>query len=351
VAAAFGPLPAFGVAALLWISSVAGSGGMAAVLADQAAQIFPVLTSAAPRSLAMFGIFAMLVALNARGIKFGATAIMIFAAAKVIPLLLLALIGSRYMHWDNLRITAMPTLTSIGGSLVIVVFAYSGIETALAPSGEVRDPARVVPRAALLGILTVIASYVGLQWVSQGVLGAALIGNPAPLAALADSIVPGGGHWLVLVASVSLVGCMQGDLLGSSRLLFALARDGFLPAGFATLTMRRRVPLIALLAQALCTWLAASAGSFTTLALVSGGAFCFVYIAGCAAAWQLQRRRVAEATRPLHLPAGPLIPLLGILGLGAILSTLERAEWLAIGFALLGMAILYCCNLWYRHGI
>jgi amino acid transporter len=144
---------------------------------------------------------------------------------------------------------------------------------------------------------------------------------------------------------------MQGDLLGSSRLLFALARDGFLPAGFATLTMRRRVPLIALLAQALCTWLAASAGSFTTLALVSGGAFCFVYIAGCAAAWQLQRRRVAEATRPLHLPAGPLIPLLGILGLGAILSTLERAEWLAIGFALLGMAILYCCNLWYRHGI
>ena len=351
VAAAFGPLPGFGIAAFLWISSVAGSGGMAAILADQAAHIFPVLGSALPRSLAMLGIYGMLTALNARGIKFGAAAIMIFTAAKVVPLLLLAVIGSRFVQWDNLRIAAMPTWSSVGSSLVIVVFAYSGIETALAPSGEVRDPSRVVPKAAFLGVSMVIALYVGLQWITQGVLGNALIGNNAPLAALADRIAPGGGRWLVLVASVSLAGCMQGDLLGSSRLLYALARDGFLPAGLASLTTARRVPLPAVAAHAASAWAAASAGSFTTLALVSGGAFCFVYIASCAAAWQLQRRQVTQAQKPLHLPGGPLIPLLGIAGLGAILATLERPEWTAIAFALLGIAILYSCNLWYRHGI
>src|SRR5450432_3590418 len=93
VAAAFGRIPAFGIAVFQWISSVAGSGGMAAILADQAAHIFPVLTAAVPRSLAMLGIFAMLVAVNARGIRFGAAAVMTFAAAKVLPLLLLAVFG------------------------------------------------------------------------------------------------------------------------------------------------------------------------------------------------------------------------------------------------------------------
>ncbi len=117
------------------------------------------------------------------------------------------------------------------------------------------------------------------------------------------------------------------------------------------MTKTSRVPLLAIVAHALAAWMAASAGSFTTLALVSGGAFCFVYIASCAAAWQLQRRQVAQARKPLHMPGGPLIPLLGIAGLGGILTTLERAEWFAIGCALLGIAILYSCNLRYRHGI
>jgi APA family basic amino acid/polyamine antiporter len=232
-----------------------------------------------------------------------------------------------------------------------VVFAYSGIETALAPSGEVRNPTRVIPRAALAGVGIVIALYIGLQWVAQGVLGGTLIGNKAPLAALADVIVPGAGRWLVLVASASLFGCMQGDLLGSSRLLYALARDGFLPARFASLTKTRHVPLPALIGHALAAWLAACAGSFTRLAFISGGAFCFVYIASCAAAWELQRRNVAQAEKPLPLPGGPILPCLSIAALCGILLTLEREEWLAIGYALAGITALYGCNRWYRHGI
>lgn len=349
VATAFGALPGFAIAVFLWISSVSGSGGLAAILADQIAQVFPRIAPPVPRSLFIFGIYALLVGLNARGIKLGAVVILVFAAAKVLPLLLLIFAGSWFVHWDNLRIAAAPTWTSMGSSLVIVVFAYSGIETALAPSGEVRNPARVVPKAALAGVGMVIALYVGLQWIAQGVLGGDLVGNDAPLAALAELIVPGGKGILVLVASVSLVGCLQGDLLGSSRLLYAMARDGFLPARFAVLSLKNRVPVPALVGHSLIAWLLASAGSFTTLALVAGGAFCFVYIASCAAAWQLQRRNVAQAQRPLRLPGGASIPLLGIAGLCCILVTLQRQEWFAIGCTLSGIAIIYAGNLWYRQ--
>jgi amino acid transporter len=350
VTAAFGPVAGFGIAAFLWISSVSGSGGLCAVAADQAVHLFPSLAAPLARTLFMLGIYVLLVLLNARGVKLGAAAIMLFAAAKVLPLLLLACAGLRLMQWDNLRIAAAPSSSAIGSSLVIVVFAYSGIETALAPSGEVHNPSRVVPRAALVGVGTVIALYVGLQWIAQGVLGSALAGDAAPLATLAGRIVPGGGGVLVLVAFVSLLGSMQGDLLGSSRLLYALARDGLLPARLASLSRTTRVPLCALTAHALIAWLAASAGSFTTLALVSGGAFCFVYIASCAAAWQLQRRNAAQSARPLHLAGGPLLPAVAIVGLAAILLTLARAEWLAIGVALVVIAAVFVGNHWVRHG-
>ena len=94
-----------------------------------------------------------------------------FAALKVIPLLLLAFVGLPHANIDFFRVTHAPSVDSIGTSLVIVVFAYSGIETALAPSGELRDPARVVPRAAATGVAVVILLYIALQIVTQGILG------------------------------------------------------------------------------------------------------------------------------------------------------------------------------------
>jgi basic amino acid/polyamine antiporter, APA family len=341
VAAAFGAFPGFMIAAFFWTSSVAGSATLAAILADQVALVFAQASQPLSRSLFMFFIYGILIAINARGIKLGATLIVVFAAAKLVPLMLLAVVGSRYVQLDNLRITAAPSWASVGSSLVIVVFAYSGIETALAPSGEMKDPVKAIPRAAFAGVAVVVALYVGLQWIAQGALGVRLIGNSAPLAAVADLIAPGGGHVLVLVASVSLLGCMQGDLLGSSRLLYALARDGFLPKPFALVTKTRRVPLLAVAGHSCVAWILASLGSFTMLARISGGAFCFVYIASCAAAWQLQRLNVGGAEDPLRLRGGSAIPLVAIVGLCCILATLRRPEWIAIGCTVLAVAILY----------
>jgi basic amino acid/polyamine antiporter, APA family len=341
VSAAFGPFPGFVVAVFLWISSVSGSGSLAAILADQVGHVVPLLSLTLPRAAFMLAIYGLLIATNARGIRIGATLVMLFAIAKVLPLLVLGIAASGLLHWENFHITATPSWSALGSSLVIVVFAYSGIETALTPSGEVHSPSRTVPLAAMTGIAVVIALYVGLQWIAQGALGGSLAGNEAPLAAVADLITPSGGALLVLVAFVSLVGCIQGDLLGSSRLLYALARDGFLPAPFAILGTRSRAPLVALTVHALAAWALAAAGSFTTLALVSGGAFCLVYIACCGAAWRLQHLNVARERKPLRLPAGPLLPATAIVGLSCILLTLRGEDWRAITTTSIAICILY----------
>jgi amino acid transporter len=341
VTAAFGQFPGFAIAAIFWISNVAGSGGLAAVLADQLSYQSPLLAEPAPRALLLLAVYAALVGLNVRGVRIGAAAVVTFALAKVIPLAILAVAGFRFVHFENLRVLHFPSWAAIGSSLILVVFAYSGIETALAPSGEVKNSARVVPRAAFVGVGIVIALYVGLQTVAQGSLGAALAGNGAPLAGVAELIVPAGGGLLILTAIVSLVGCMQGELLGSSRLLFALARDGYLPAPMAEVSERHRVPVKAIVAHALVAWILAVAGSFATLALVSGGAFCFVYIGVCAATWRLQYARAGDDQTPLQLRGGPLMPAIGICGLLAILATLKRPEWIALGCAMFAACVLY----------
>lgn len=341
VDAAFGRFPGFAIAAIFWISNVAGSGGLAAVLVDQLSHQFPWLGQPVPRALSLLSMYGALVGLNAHGVRIGAAAIVAFAVAKALPLALLAIAGIRYVHIENLRVPDVPSWSSVGSSLVIVVFAYSGIETALAPSGEVRNSASVVPKAAFVGVGVVIALYVGIQVVAQGALGPALAGNDAPLATLADIIMPAGGSLLVLTAVVSLIGCIQGELLGSSRLLFALARDGYLPAPLARVSDRHRAPVWALTAHSLVAWALATAGSFTTLALVSGGAFCFVYIGVCAAAWRLQRTRSGDSDATPRLLGGALIPAVAIIGLVVILTTLERREWIAIGCATLAACLLY----------
>jgi len=321
VEAAFGRAAGLVVALLFWISNIAGSAGMAAILATQAAYAVPVLAAPLPRAAFLAVTYAILYSLNARGVKLGARAIMVFAAAKVIPLLVLATAGLAFVQLDNLRIAAAPDVHSLGSALVIAIFAYSGIETALAPSGELRDPAKVVPGAALVGVTIVVVLYVGLQIAAQGILGPALAGNEAPLSAIAEVIMPGSGWLVVATATLSLFGVLLGELLGSSRLLFALAQDGILPATLAVVSPQYRVPTRAIFAHAFAAWLMSAAGTFNKLAMISGGAFCVVYIGCCAAAWRLQRTGATQTAEPLRLPGGALIPAVGITCLVLVLLT------------------------------
>jgi len=321
VEVAFGRVPGLFVAAVFWVSSVAGSGGMAAILVDQSTHVLPMLRQPLPRALVLAVVYAILFTVNARGVRLGARAIMLFAAAKMIPLLLLAVGGLLLVHPENLQIEALPGAQSLGKALVIAIFAYSGIETALAPSGELRDPAKVVPGAALVGVGIVVVLYVSLQIASQGILGPQLAGHDAPLSAVAERLVPGSAPWVTLTASVSLIGVLLGDLLGSSRVLYALAMDGFLPRVLTFVSPKHHVPTWAILAHAAAAWALAASGTFNTLAVVSGAAFSIVYIGCCAAAWRLQSAGVSDTTRALSLPGGGLIPGLGIASLMLVLVT------------------------------
>lgn len=346
VRAAFGPLPSFLTGAVFWISNFAGAAGLAAALLDQAAQVVPSIAHPLLRGAVVGTMYLLLCVLNARGIRTGVIAIILLAVVKLLPLVLLTVFGSFYVHAANYHAPATLTWSAIGSGMVLVMFCYSGMEIALSASGEIHDSSRVVPRATLFAISAVVLLAVALQIVAQGVLGTRLANNPAPLAALAEAMLPGSYGAILLAASIAMFGILQGELVGSSRLLYALARDHYLPSILSYVTVRRRVPLFALITHAAIVALVATFGTFKWLALVSGGAISIVYIGCCAAAWRLQKQDTRESGNPFILRGGPWIPLLTCSALVLILMTLERSEWKAIAYALMVVIALYGVTRW-----
>ena len=274
LSATFGPFAGFVAGALMWISNFTSSAGVAAALSVQVASLVPALAPPLPRAMLLTAVYLLLFALNAFGVKLGARAITALAALKLTPLFLLAGIGVFFVDWSAVSFSpaAVPSLGALGASMALVMFAYSGMETALVPSGEVTDPARSVPRATLVAILLVVLLYLGLQIVGQGVLGARLGSSGVPVADTAGALWGPGKVLLLLTAIISMTGFLMGNLLGTSRLVFALGRDGYLPRAFGTVSARHRVPLLALAVHAGLAWILAIAGNFDSLALISGGA-------------------------------------------------------------------------------
>lgn len=341
--AVFGPFAGFLAGALMWISNIASSAGVAAALSVQVATLVPAFADPYARAGLLTVVYLSLFALNAFGVKLGARAIAVLATLKLAPLFVLAVVGMVFVDWSLVSFSFgdVPSVSALGASMVLVMFAYSGMETALVPSGELRDPARNVPRATIAAILLVVLLYLGLQIVGQGLLGPKLADSGVPIADTAAALWGPGRTLLLITACISMAGFLLGNLLGTSRLVFALGRDGYLPRAFGRVTATHRVPLLALIAHASLAWVLALGGTFDTLALISGGAICLMYGLVSLAAWRAQRVNLRERGEPFVLPGGPVIPLIAFAAMLAIVTTLTSKEWMAIGVALAALVLIY----------
>ena len=343
VEATFGRYVGFLVGVLLWVIGATAIPGVAGLFADAGASLVPAIGTLAGRALFLGVIFAAVTWINVRGVKQGTRLNVVLTVAKLLPLVLLLAGGLMATQATNLRWEhGAPALPDIARASVILVFAYAGVESALVPSGEVRDSARTVPRAVFLAMGIVTLLYVGLQVVAQGVLGAALPGSATPLADAAGRVF---GSWGVLMISagfmVSAFGYLSGMMLAVPRALFAFARDGILPRGLAVVHPRFHTPWVAIVAQSTLCWVLAVLNSFETLAIIANVSAALVYIGCAAAAWKLTRVPVPADAESFRIPGGSLVPLLAIVALVFLLSAVTLREWSVLVIVLVLASVLY----------
>jgi basic amino acid/polyamine antiporter, APA family len=123
------------------------------------------------------------------------------------------------------------------------------------------------------------------------------------------------------------------------RILFALARDRFLPAALAKVHPAYHSPHVAIIVQSSIALVLALSGTFEQLAILANASALALYF-GCAlASWRLRRMGVSGAGKPLAIPGAAIIPWLTCLVIAWLLTGLTPREWL--GFAIsVGIASL-----------
>jgi amino acid transporter len=290
--------------------------------------------------------------INVLGVRQGTRLNAVLTVAKLAPLLLLLVAGLFVVNGDNLRPTQAPTAADLSRASVFLIFAFAGVESALVPSGEVRDPARTVPRAVFLAMGLVTLLYIGLQVVAQGVLGPALVGDPTPLASAAGRVF---GSWGVLLLSIGFVisafGYLSGMTLAVPRALFAFARDGILPRQLASVHPRFRTPWIAIIVQSALAWLLAVTSGFEQLAIIANVSAALVYLGCAAAAWKLRRMNVRQTDgTPFRIPGGAIAPVLASVAILFLLSSVTVQEWKVLVAVIAAASVLYSVSTLRRSG-
>ena len=346
---AFGPLMGF----LAWVMysvgyEVISCAALATALLSSLAFWVPVLGHGAPRVLVLLALFAGLAAVNIAGVRQGLRVAVASTVSKLFPLLLAVVAGIFFMHWHELRWMGWPPMAKLGEASLILFFAFQGIEEALAPSAEIRDPARTVPRAMFGATATLILLYVALQLVSQGVLGGELAHQTtAPLATVAGKVVGVAGSTLVLIGvAVSIFGSLAGGMLSTPRAFFLAAEDGMLPAALARVHPRFRTPHVAILTVASLMFLLAATGGFKHLAVLSSASILCVYLAICLGALKLRYTRKPESGA-FRAPGGPLVGILGSLVVLWLLSHSTKVEVAALSGTLAIAIAYFFARRWY----
>ena len=342
--AAFGPLAGGMVGMLLFTANGAfANAAVAALFANTLAVLVPWLAGPLARAALIVGMYGAFAWLNIRGARGGVAAAQVTTVVKLMPLVLLVVAGFFFIHPENLHWTVTPTFTTVGRASTVLIFAFIGLEGGLSISGEVSNPARTVPRSILFGLLSVVALYIGVPVVAQGVLGEMLRGaSTSPLADTAQVAFGTMGGTLVLSATVlSVLGFMAADTLATPRVLLALGTDGFLPKAVGEIDPLRQTPMIAIVCYVGLALVLALSGGFAALALVAASGTLVMYLICCLGVLRLRAKGVSGVEPPFIVPGGPAIPLLASVGILALLVSLERKELFGLGAVLVVCAVPY----------
>ena len=347
LARAFGPRVGFvyGWSAMALIHS--GSlAALAAAIGLYAAPVFGLSIGA--QKLLQLGCIALFVAVNSAGVAVGKWVQNSLTLLKVAGIALMTVMlysrGSSarlWSHWTPEPAAAgagLPWL-GFGVALVAVLWAYDGWHFVSFAAGEVKQPARTIPRSLVLGTVLVFVVYLLVNAAYYAVLSPEQIRGSDRVAALAvqEALGPGAAVSISLLIVVSILGTMNGITLGAARVTYAMAADGLFFRSFARIHPRTHAPVVATVAQGIFAALFTLVGTFQQL-FTSFVFTSWIFYGLAVAAVIVLRRREPALPRPYLCPWYPVTPIFFLLATaGIVVSTFVASFWPA----LLGVGLIF----------
>jgi amino acid transporter len=337
--AAFGPWVGSSISWLVWLSRVTAFAAIANLFADYLVHFWPAAKDGPARVATIAGVTVTLTSINLVGVRRAALVGDVFTVAKLLPLLVFVGVGLFCLDGARFDFATAPGSGKVVEAVLLLVFAFTGFESAVIPAGEIVDPKRNLPFAAMTALGVVAPLYLLVQVVCIGT-HPELATSSRPVAEAAERFLGAfGGAFLVVGALVSMTGTLHGITLATPRMLSSLGEQGELPRVFAATHARWRTPHVAIVTTMAAALALSLSGSFLTAVTMSTLARLVTYAATCASLLVL-RRRHGDASAPFCLPGGRATAWLALVAIVGLLSNVEGKEYWNVGWVVLAGVLL-----------
>ena len=340
---AFGPLTGFSTGWIYYVSRVAAVAANSNFMAVYLATMWPWFGVDPGRAVVILVVCAGLTLVNVIGVKDGVRTLAVFTFFKVIPLLIMILLGLQYVSPDVLFPENMPTIDDLGGTTLLVIYAFVGFETVLITAGETAKPKVTIPKALILTMIATGLLYFLIVLVYVSVLGSEVDENATLVDVGRKLAGPAGAIAITLTAIFSIGGNLCSTMLAVPRATFSLAEHRLLPQWFGQIHEKFATPANSVIFMGGLAAALALSGTFKTLAIASSLTRMITYIV-CIAALPVIKGKADHATiaRAFKIPGGYTIPFVALVFCLWVASHSPRESWQLVGILLtVGLALYW----------
>ena len=274
-----------------------------------------------------------------------ASALKFITVMNIIELIILigvGILGAFKVEPANLEPFAPMGLGPLLPTMALIYISYVGFDLITVAAEEIKDPSKNIPRAIFITLGSGIAIYVLLLWVMMGVVNYTdLAETSTPFIFISDYLFGAWGRWAGILATImASLSAFSVTLGASSRVLFALGRDGHFPSFFAKLHKKYKTPHISLF---VCAGLVAILGASGVVRLLaSASSFGYLIAIGIVNYSVIAlHQKMPNLRKPFKVILYPLVPIVGIIACWFFVPMLElQSILLGTGLTAVG-AVLY----------
>ncbi|MGH7293540.1 MAG: amino acid permease, partial [Polyangiaceae bacterium] len=272
----------------------------------------------------------------------------VMVAVKILVLAFFVVVSTRYVRAENWHPFAPNGFPGIGAGAAIIFFAYIGFDAVSTCAEECKQPGRDMPIGIIGSLVVCTVVYMVIAFIFSGLMPySAVVGMNEEQRSEALAVAMTYVHmpsWMVGIVALGSVVAQTAVLLvfqlGQPRILFAMARDGFLPPVFTRVHPRFRTPHVSTILTGVLVAVVSAFVSIDEMVDLSNIGTLFAFILVCLGIIILRFREPGRA-RPFRVPLGPvLVQGLGVLSCLFLIAYLPPTSWLRfVGWLLAGLVV------------